>query len=140
MIFLDTNIFMYAAGSEHPNKSTSVKMLEMVAIGKIEAAISVEVLQEILHRYTYIGRKEDGMKLARMVMQMIPTIYEVELRDIQTAMYLLKKYEINSRDALHAAVAINNSIETICTYDSHFSEINEIRLRKPEEILKEIQE
>ena len=136
MIFLDTNIFMYAAGKEHPNKEGSVKLLEMAAVGEIEAATSVEVVQEILHRYTHIGKKKEGLELAKSVPKMIPIIFEVEYADIKKAMELLGKYEITSRDAIHAAVAINNFIPVICTYDSHFSVIEEISAKKPEELMK----
>ncbi len=135
MIFLDTNIFMYAAGSEHPNKEASVKLLEQVVIGDIEAATSVEVIQEILHRYTHIGRKESGLKLATYVMEIVPIIYDIERQDIEKSMELLRKYTINSRDAIHAAVALNRKIPIICTYDSHFKAIEEIDVRKPEEVL-----
>jgi predicted nucleic acid-binding protein len=51
MILVDANVFMYAAGAEHPHKAPSRIFLEKVAGGEIEAALDAEVLQEILHRY-----------------------------------------------------------------------------------------
>lgn len=35
MIFIDTSIFMYAAGKEQPNKEPSIKLLQLVALGEI---------------------------------------------------------------------------------------------------------
>ena len=60
MIFIDTSIIMYAAGSEHPYKKPSLDLLKLIAVGEIEAVINVEVLQEILHRYTMINMKDKG--------------------------------------------------------------------------------
>ena len=51
MIFIDTSIFMYAAGKEHPHKEPSVNLLRLIAMGEIDAVINVEVLQEIFHRF-----------------------------------------------------------------------------------------
>lgn len=50
MILVDTNILMYAAGASHPCKAPSLRLLERVARGDVEAAIHAETLQEILHR------------------------------------------------------------------------------------------
>lgn len=56
MILIDSNIFMYAAGTPHPNKEPSATFLDQVAIGEVDAVIDAEVLQEILHRYRAISR------------------------------------------------------------------------------------
>jgi hypothetical protein len=60
VILVDSNIFMYAAGREHPHRDASVGFLANVADGAVNAAIDAEVLQEILHRYTSIKRWVDG--------------------------------------------------------------------------------
>ena len=62
MILIDSNVLMYAAGSDHPNKSKAVTLLKRVADGHAEAVIDAEVLQEILHRYIALGRRADAQK------------------------------------------------------------------------------
>ena len=77
MILVDSNIFMYAAGGIHPNKALSVSFLRRVAKGEIDACISVEILQEILHRYRSIDRWEEGKKVyihARKITSVIEPI------------------------------------------------------------------
>ena len=44
MVFVDSNIFMYAAGSENPHKVPCLTFLHRVAAGTEEACTSVEVL------------------------------------------------------------------------------------------------
>lgn len=34
-VYIDSNIPMYAAGQKHPNKESSIKILEMVSSGKV---------------------------------------------------------------------------------------------------------
>jgi predicted nucleic acid-binding protein len=60
LILIDSNIFMYAAGTSHPHKEPSATFLEQVAIGEVDAVIDAEVLQENLHRYRAINRWQDG--------------------------------------------------------------------------------
>ena len=56
MILVDSNILMYAAGADHPNKAPSIRFLEKVAREQMDVALDAEVLQEILYRYRAIGR------------------------------------------------------------------------------------
>ena len=55
-VFIDSNIPMYVAGGEHANRAPARRLLDRVRSGKVEACSSTEVLQEILYRYSAIGR------------------------------------------------------------------------------------
>lgn len=137
MIFLDTNVFMYAAGKDHPNKDPSIKLLELIAMDEIQVAVNVEVIQEILHRYTHIGEKSQGLNLAKHVIGLIDKIYGVEQIDTQEAIDILEKSNVTSRDAIHAASCKNRGIEEICTYDKHFDELDFLERKTPEELIEE---
>ena len=136
MIFIDTSIFMYAAGKEHPNKEPSIKVLQLVALGEIEAVINVEVLQEIFHRYTMIKMKKKGLQLAKNIISLVPRIYSIEISDAIRAMDILERYDITSRDAIHIAFMLNRNIKESCTYDRHFFRIKEIKAYKPEDLIE----
>ena len=137
MIFIDTSIFMYAAGKEHPNKEPSVNILKLIAVGEVDAVINVEVLQEIYHRYTMIKMKEKGIELAKKVITIVPRIYSIELSDAIKAMEILEKYNVTSRDAIHIAFMLNRNIKEVCTYDQqHFFGVEEINAYKPENLLR----
>ena len=49
IVFIDSNIPMYVAGADHPNREPSRKFLDRVRSGKVDACTSTEVLQEILY-------------------------------------------------------------------------------------------
>ena len=132
MIFIDTNIFMYAAGSGHPNKIPSTDFLHKIARHEIEACINVEVLQEILHRYRHIGRWDDGKEVFSLVKKIVPVIVSVDLDIIDSAFKLLEKYPgIYARDGLHAAACLAMGVREICSYDSDFDCIEELRRIEP---------
>lgn len=57
-VFVDSNIPMYVAGAEHPNKGPATRFLERAADREFDLCTSTEVLQEILFRYTVLGRPE----------------------------------------------------------------------------------
>ncbi len=55
-VFIDSNIPMYVAGRDHPNRDPARRFLDAVRAGSVDACTSTEVLQEILFRYSGLGR------------------------------------------------------------------------------------
>ena len=121
MIFIDSNIFMYAAGAAHPNKIASTIYLHGVAKGETDACTSVEILQEILHRYRHIARWNDGKEVYSLIKKIVPIIVSIDSEIIDRGFDLLEKYSsIYSRDAVHAATCFSMGIQKICSYDTDF--------------------
>ncbi len=58
--FLDTAVFMYAGGADHPFRTSCRTILRRAAMGEFAATTSTEVVQEILHRYLSIRPTPDG--------------------------------------------------------------------------------
>ena len=56
--FLDANVLMYAAGSDHPLQEPCRQALRKAVDEEVSLVTDAEVLQEILHRYFSIGRPE----------------------------------------------------------------------------------
>ena len=49
---------------------------------------------------------------------------------------LMEKYGIKPRDAIHAATALENSVETIVSYDRNFDKLEEIKRLDPRNLLE----
>ncbi len=131
-VFIDTNIFIYAAGDAHPHKNPSKCILEKIAGNKIKAATNTEVLQEILHRYGAIKDMTRGLAIFDDCLKIVPLILPVTKQDILKAREILQRYPgVNARDAIHAAVMLNRGIKTICSYDRHYDQIKEIQRTEP---------
>lgn len=135
MILVDSNIFMYAAGALHPNKRPSVRWLERVARGEVDAVVDAEVLQEILHRYRAIGRWDEGRRVYDHARRLVPVTIPVGAEVLDQARRLLDSHaHLMARDALHAAVVLEHGLRTICSYDRDFDDIKGIRRVEPEPV------
>lgn len=137
--FLDTNIFMYAAGREHPLKAPCVAVLRRVSREELEALTNTEVLQEILYRYGAIGEFRHGLRLARLAVEQVGgEVLPVTLADMQHAFDLVERHgaKIKARDAVHAATMLNNGLTRLISADSHFdvihgiTRVNPVRVRR----------
>lgn len=58
-------------------------------------------------------------------------IKNVILSTISRAQDLISKYDIRPRDAIHAACALENNVDIICSFDDDFDEIKEIKRIEP---------
>ncbi len=132
MLFLDTNIPMYAAGTAGRYKEPCVEILKAVAVGHLDAVTNVEVFQEILYRYHALKRPADGIELSIYFRQCVPNALPVLWNDIEMTLKLLHTYRgLKPRDALHAGVMLNHGITQICSADKDFDRIKEINRIDP---------
>lgn len=127
-VFIDSNIPMYVAGREHPNREAAKRFLGQVQAGEVEACTSTEVLQEILYRYSSLGRLDLAAQVYDIFVQVCPVVLPVTLPDTDRAKDLLvNSAGITARDAVHAAVMINNGVPRIATFDTGFDRVEGIR-------------
>ena len=125
--FIDTNIFLYSIGRDHPLKSASVTAIHRIREGQIVAVINTEIIQEILYHFQSIKQLSIGVRLAKDAVSISSRILPVEETDLSLAIQLLEAYpEIQTRDAFHAATMIHNGIKEIISTDPHFDLIHEI--------------
>ena len=130
--FIDTNILIYAQGSEHKYKTPCQLIMRMIASDEIYGATSTEVLQEILYRYTNMGKRDLGIRMVENTLSLIHEILPVEKADIILATRLLQKYAgINVRDAIHAATAFRNNFKYVLSVDRHFDKIKGLQRIDP---------
>ncbi len=122
-VFIDSNIPMYVAGREHPNRDPARRFLERVRAGEIEGCTSTEVLQEILYRYAALHRLDLAGDVYDLFVQICPVVFAVTLADTDRARAMLRAAGIGVRDAVHAAVMLNNDVPSIATFDSAFDRV-----------------
>jgi len=121
MIFVDSNIPMYLVGAEHPHKIDAQRLLEKCISDNERLVTDAEVLQEILHRYVAIDRKEAIMPALQAVLGLVDEVFAIELRDIERAKdVLLATQRLSARDAIHIAIMERHQVMTIMSFDSGF--------------------
>ncbi len=127
MIFIDSNVPMYVAGRDHACREPARRFLERVRSGDVEACTSTEVLQEILYRYVGLKRRDLARSVYDLFVQLCPVVLPVSLADTDLARDLVAgRHHIGARDAIHAAVMLNNDVRTIATFDADFDRIPKI--------------
>lgn len=131
-IFLDANIFMYAAGKPHAFKQPCQEILQAVEANQLLAATNVEVMQELLYRYHHIKLLDRGIQLCRYILDYPLIILPVAPADIAFALEVLSQNQgLPPRDAIHVATMQNNNITQILSADKHFDRIKDIQRLDP---------
>ena len=134
IVFLDSCIFVYAAGIDHPYRKPCQEILIAEKQRKIFSYVDTEVLQEILYLGFYKKETDKSLLIVENVIELLDedSILPVSVKDISRASELLNKYRsIEPRDAVHLAVMKNNNIDIICTADRGIKAIKEITVIDP---------
>lgn len=127
MIFLDSNVPMYLVGAEHPNKHAGRRILERLIAGSERLVTDAEVLQEILHRYVAIRRRDAIGPCVDALLGLADEVFPVDLEDTLSARDLLASEErLSARDALHVAVMRRFGVRRILTFDTGFDSVDGI--------------
>jgi predicted nucleic acid-binding protein len=127
VIFVDSNVPMYLVGAEHPNKHVSRRLLERAIADGEALATDAEVLQEILHRYVAIRRRDAIGPAFDALLGVVDVVHSIELADVTRARRLLAAVpSVSARDAIHVAVMQRHDIDRVMTFDSGFDSISGI--------------
>jgi uncharacterized protein len=121
VIFIDSNIPMYLVGSAHPHKIDAQRMLEQAVVAGERLVTDAEVVQEILHRYTAIDRRDAIEPALHALLAVTDEVFPVELADVEQAKELvLSNRRLSSRDAIHLAIMGRRGVARIMTFDRGF--------------------
>jgi predicted nucleic acid-binding protein len=124
MIFVDSNIPMYLVGADHPHKVDARHMVEAAVVAGERLVTSCEVLQEILHRYVAIDRRDAIQPAFDALLGVTDEVLIVERRHIERAKNIvLGSRRVSARDALHVAVMELAGISQIMSFDRSFDGI-----------------
>lgn len=121
MILVDSNVPMYLVGAEHPHKVDARRLLERAIAENRRLVTDTEVLQEILHRYVAIDRRDAIQPCFEVVLEVVDEVLPIDLDTIQKAREIVIGHpDLTARDAVHLAVMREHGIEEILTFDRHF--------------------
>ena len=121
MILVDSNIPMYLIGAMHPHKTDAQRLLERCVTRNERLVTDAEVLQEILHRYVAIRRRDAIQPAYDALLGFVDEVFPVTERDMLRAKEIvLGSLAISARDALHLAVMQHRRIDMILSFDRGF--------------------
>ena len=121
MILIDSNIPMYLVGASHPHKSDAQRLLEKLVSDRQRLVTDAEVLQEILHRYVAINRRDAIQPAFDALLGIVDQVFPIDRATAERAKEIVSGHkQMSARGALHLAVMEQQSIEQILTFDSGF--------------------
>ena len=132
-VFIDTAVIMYAGGADHPLRAPCRRVLERVADGRLEAVTSVEVVQEILHRFTAIGRPDVGAGMARDTLDLFAPVLPITHAIMRRMPELVEQHRgLAARDLVHVATCLEEGIRDVVSPDRGFDSFPGIRRLEPD--------
>lgn len=117
MIFVDTNVFMYAVGKEHPLRAEARLFFEQSLSRRDRLVTSAEVLQELLHAYLPVNRIAT-LDAALTLTSSLAEVWPFDQADIEHARALVERHgELGARDLVHLACCQRRGVSEIKTFD-----------------------
>jgi len=121
VILVDSNIPMYLVGAPHPHKADAQRLLEKLITDRQRLVTDAEVLQEILHRYVAIDRRDAIQPAFDALLGVVDQVLAVDGMVVQRAKQIVLGYrQLSARDAVHLSVMEQNGIERILSFDSGY--------------------
>jgi uncharacterized protein len=118
MMFVDTNVFMYAVGREHPLRADARAFFSEAVKMSRPLVTSAEVLQELLHAYLPFDRIGTLDAAFALVDGCVDGVWSVEADDARLARALVSEFPgLGARDLLHVACCRRRSVTQIMTFD-----------------------
>jgi len=121
LIFVDSNIPMYLVGGAHPHKAEAQILLERLIAEGQRLVTDAEVLQEILHRYTAINRREAIRPALQATLDLVDEVFPIEKTEVLRASEIVEiPALLSARDAIHIATMEKHSVRSVLSFDSDF--------------------
>ena len=112
---------MYLIGASHPHKSDAQRLLEKLLSERARLVTDTEVLQEILHRYVAIDRRDAVQPAFDALLGIVDQVLSIDLVAVERAKTIvLGSRRLSARDALHLAVMEQHSVEQVLSFDGGF--------------------
>lgn len=112
---------MYLVGATHVHKTEAQRLLERLVADRQRLLTDAEVLQEILHRYVAINRRDAIQPAYDTLLGIVDQVLPVDREVLEGAKQIVLGYrDLSARDAVHLAVMRRHGIERILTFDSGF--------------------
>src|SRR5664279_4215228 len=105
---------MYLVGAPHPHKSDARRLLEKVIGERRRLVTDAEVLQEILHRYVAINRRDAIQPAFDALLGIVDQVLPIDRSIVERAKEIVLGHrQLSARDAVHAAVMEHHGIESV---------------------------
>lgn len=112
---------MYLVGASHPHKVEAQRLLERLIRDRQRLITDAQVLQEILHRYVAIDRRDAIQPAFDALLGIVDEVLPVDDEAVERAKQIVLEYRrLSARDAVHLAIMEKHGIARILSFDAGF--------------------
>jgi len=131
VLYLDANVFIFAALNTGEEGDKAVILLKKIQQGEEKAITSALTFDEVFWEVKRNRGIEKALETADAMLnfpnlEIIPADRGVA----RSAIQIIKEYNLAPRDAIHAATAIAEKADFIVTTDIHFDRVKELKREK----------
>ncbi len=126
-MYVDSNILIYSALDNEELGDSCRNFLDQIIKGKVSAASSYLVLDEVLWILQKEMGKEDALKAVKMFLSMPVKWIDVKREVVYYWLNIYSGSDLDPRDALHLATMKEVGLTTIVTEDKDFQDIEGIQ-------------
>jgi uncharacterized protein len=112
---------MYLVGAPHVHKTEAQLLLERAIADRRRLVTDSEVMQEILHRYTAINRRDGIAPAIKATLDVVDDVFAMEKGDVLRAAEIVENRALfSARDAVHIAIMERHGVREIMSFDADF--------------------
>jgi uncharacterized protein len=132
VIVLDTTVLCYAVGESHPLREPCRLLLRAQADGRVEAATTVEVIQEFVHVRARRRTAADATALGRNYATAL-SLLVTQPEDLELGLTLFERHHatLGAFDSILAAVALNRRAQALISADTAFAAVPNLHWLDP---------
>ena len=125
MIFVDTNVFMYAVGHPHVLQASAQDFFIEANRNGTPLCTSAEVMQELAHVYLPTGRLQTFDATLDLLASASVEVWPLEEADVALARQLHEQHPaLQARDLCHLASRRRRGVREIKTFDQTFAAVS----------------
>ena len=125
MIFVDTNVFMYAVGRPHALRTPAQYFFVEANQSGTPLCTSAEVMQELAHVYLPAGRPQIFDAALELMASAAVEVWPLEGEDVALARRLHDQHPaLQARDLCHLASCRRRGVREIKTFDQAFASVS----------------
>ena len=122
MIFVDSNVFVYAVGRPHPLREEAQNFFIRAHEEGKSLVTSAEVLQELIHIYLPVGRMETLDAAFELATRGVDRVIPIDSDTVVYARDLISgNPSLTARDLLHLSVCQLHSVHELMTFDRNLA-------------------
>ena len=133
-MYVDSNIFIYAAIDNTEKGEKARKIIEKITKGELKAQVSPLVWDEVVWVVQKLTNRDVAAEVGKLVLELPLVWLDISYDTVKAALTFYER-GVKPRDAIHLGVMQEYSISEILTEDSDFDKISEIKNYKMRDIV-----